>query len=78
MLHLISKTFSLQFEKGSLERSYEKMLYSTYPSLILPTLPLPVTQRKESAQATNARQTQMISAVVPVPHHMIEAAMPIT
>jgi hypothetical protein len=68
MLHLISRTFCLQFDKGSLERSYGKMLY-TDPSLILLTLPPASNEEDEAAaQATNARQIHMISAAVPVPH----------
>ncbi|XP_071674406.1 uncharacterized protein [Lolium perenne] len=68
------KTFFLQFEKGTLERSYGKMLY-THPSLIL--LPLPRASNEgdeQEAQATTAQQTHMIRAAVPVPPS-VEAVM---
>ncbi|PNT78179.1 hypothetical protein BRADI_1g74877v3, partial [Brachypodium distachyon] len=52
------KTFCLQFEKGTLERCYGKMLY-TDPPLILLTLSPPPGQEEEEAQATD---TQIFTA----------------
>ncbi|KAM0904806.1 hypothetical protein ACQ4PT_017795 [Festuca glaucescens] len=71
------RTFFLQFEKGTLERSYGKMLY-TDPLLIRLTLPRASNEEdEEEAQATIAQQTHMIRAAVPVPPS-VEAVMPST
>lgn len=60
----ICRTFFLWFDKGTLERSYGKMMYADPSLLLLPSRPPGQEVGEEEAHGTN---TQQITAAVPVP-----------